>query len=89
MDFLPRPDAPPSVGAPQPAQPPLALYRPGVPFRSLVEAAERYIVERALAHHRGQMAATARDLELERSYLYKKCRALGLRTGKDERDEKP
>ena len=42
------------------------------------------IVEEALAHHGGQMAATARALGLERSHLYKKARALGLRGDKDD-----
>ncbi len=55
------------------------LFRPGVPFRVLVEEAERAILEEALRHHDGQMAATARGLDLERSHLYKKCKALGLR----------
>ena len=55
------------------------LYRPGVPMRVLVEEAERAIVQQALAHHGGQMSATARALDLERSHLYKKARALGLR----------
>jgi DNA-binding NtrC family response regulator len=64
--------APPSGG----------LYRPGVPFRVLAEECERAIVEEALRHHRGQMATTARALKLERSYLYKKCKALGLRESK-------
>ena len=69
------------------------LYRTGVPFRVLVEEAERVIVQEALAHHGGQMAATARALDLERSHLYKKARTLGLRgdargdkaDGEDER----
>ncbi len=60
------------------------LYRPGVPFRVLTEEAERTILEEALAHHLGQMAATARALGLERSHLYKKARALGLRKNKDD-----
>jgi DNA-binding NtrC family response regulator len=60
------------------------LYRPGVPFRVLTEEAERTILEEALAHHAGQMAATARALGLERSHLYKKARALGLRRTKDD-----
>ncbi len=60
------------------------LYRPGVPFRVLVEEAERQILQDALAHHGGQMAATARALDLERSHLYKKARALGLRGDKDD-----
>jgi DNA-binding NtrC family response regulator len=63
------------------------LYRPGVPFRVLVEEAERQILQEALAHHGGQMAATARALDLERSHLYKKARALGLRDSKTEEDD--
>ncbi|MCL2724369.1 MAG: sigma-54 dependent transcriptional regulator [Polyangiaceae bacterium] len=55
------------------------LYRPGVAFRTLVEEAERQILQDALAHHGGQMTATARALDLERSHLYKKARTLGLR----------
>jgi DNA-binding NtrC family response regulator len=60
------------------------LYRPGVPFRVLSEEAERAILEEALAHHGGQMAKTARALDLERSHLYKKARALGLRAAASE-----
>ncbi len=60
------------------------LYRPGIPFRVQVEESERAIIEQALQHHSGQMAATARALELERSHLYKKCKALGLRESKAE-----
>lgn len=63
------------------------LYRPGVPFRVLVEEAERAIIDAAILHHGGQMAATARGLSLERSHLYKKCRALGLRSARTESDE--
>jgi DNA-binding NtrC family response regulator len=63
------------------------LYRPGVPFRVLSDEAERTILEGALAHHQGQMAATARALDLERSHLYKKARALGLRGGEKPEDE--
>jgi DNA-binding NtrC family response regulator len=58
------------------------VYRPGIPFRVLVEDCERTIVEEAIRHHNGQMAATARGLGLERSHLYKKCKALGLRETK-------
>jgi DNA-binding NtrC family response regulator len=64
---------------------PVGLYRPGVPFRVLAEEAERRILEEALMQHSGQMAATARALGLERSHLYKKAKALGLRgSGGDE-----
>ncbi len=55
------------------------LYRPGVPYKVMVEEAERSILEAAIAAHDGQMAATARALGLERSHLYKKCKSLGLR----------
>ena len=55
------------------------LYRPGIPLRVLLEEAERTMIDEALRHHDGQMAGTARALDLERSHLYKKCRALGLR----------
>jgi DNA-binding NtrC family response regulator len=65
----------PGVGAARTA----GLYRPGVPLRVLVEESERVILQEALAHHGGQMSATARSLDLERSHLYKKARALGLR----------
>jgi DNA-binding NtrC family response regulator len=63
------------------------LFRPGVPFKVLAEEAERAILEQGLAHHGGQMAATARGLGLERSHLYKKCKALGLRGDKGESDD--
>jgi DNA-binding NtrC family response regulator len=67
---------------------PTGLFRPGTPFRVLSEEAERRILDEALAHHGGQMAATARGLGLERSHLYKKCKALGLRGGdKSEADD--
>jgi DNA-binding NtrC family response regulator len=62
------------------------LFRPSVPFRVLVDEAERAILQDALAHHGGQMAATARGLDLERSHLYKKARALGLRGEKGEEE---
>ncbi len=57
----------------------VGLYRAGVPFRVLVEEAERTIITEALGANGNQMAATARALGLERSHLYKKTKALGLR----------
>jgi DNA-binding NtrC family response regulator len=65
----------------------MGLYRPGVAFRVLAEEAERVILQDALAHNGGQMAATARALDLERSHLYKKARALGLRGDKSDDDD--
>jgi DNA-binding NtrC family response regulator len=69
------------------APPPTGLYRAGVPFKVLVEEAERVILEQAMQHNGGQMTATARGLGLERSHLYKKCRSLGLRQDKDTPDD--
>jgi DNA-binding NtrC family response regulator len=63
------------------------VYRPGVPFRVLSEEAERAILEAALAYHEGHMAQTARALDLERSHLYKKCKALGLRGGRSDDED--
>ncbi len=84
-DVITASDVAQSLGAAL-AAPSGGAFRPGVPFRVLVEEAERGILEGALAHHGGQMAATARALGLERSHLYKKARALGLRgaSGDDE-----
>ena len=65
----------------------VGLYRAGASFRSLSEDAERAILAEALAAHGGQMAATARALGLERSHLYKKMRALGLRGDRAEGEE--
>ena len=69
------------------ATPSGGLFRPGVPFRVLVEESERVVLTEALRHFQGQMAATARGLGLERSHLYKKCRALGLRGDKSDPDK--
>ena len=54
-------------------------YRPGKSFKELVSQAEKAVLEGALEHHRGNMTETAAALGLERSHLYKKCRALGIR----------
>jgi DNA-binding NtrC family response regulator len=63
------------------------LFRPGVPYRVLTEEAERAVLEQALAYYRGSVSATARGLGLDRSYYYKKCRALGMRGDKGEGDK--
>ena len=63
------------------------LFRPGVPFRVLVDEAERALLEHALAYHGGQMATTARSLGMDRSHLYKKTRALGVRGVKGEGED--
>ena len=59
-------------------------FREGVPLKDLVDEAEREIVLGALEEHRDNVAETARALGLERSHLYKKMRALGIRRGEPE-----
>ncbi|HEY6879068.1 MAG TPA: sigma-54 dependent transcriptional regulator [Polyangiales bacterium] len=54
-------------------------YVAGKTLRELLEEAERGLIRRALDHHLGNVTATAEALGLERSHLYKKMRALGLR----------
>lgn len=54
-------------------------FRPEAPLREMLEEVERELIVRALAHRDGHVTKTAADLGLERSHLYKKMRALGLR----------
>ncbi len=56
-----------------------AFYRPGHPLREMMEDVERELIGRALEHHNGHVTKTASDLSLERSHLYKKMKALGIR----------
>ncbi len=63
------------------------LYRPGASYKVLVDEAEREILRGAIDHFHGQMAKAARALDLERSHLYKKAKAVGLRSSeKDDAD---
>ncbi len=55
--------------------------RPGASFHELVEEAEREIILSALDAHQDNVSDTARTLGLERSHLYKKMRALGIKRG--------
>lgn len=55
------------------------IYRPGVPLRELVDELERELILRAIEHHQGNITHAAADLDLERSHLYKKMRALGIK----------
>jgi DNA-binding NtrC family response regulator len=50
----------------------------GTPFKDLVAAAERDIIVAALEANDHHVSNTARELQLERSHLYKKMRALGI-----------
>ena len=54
-------------------------FRPETPLREMVEAVERDLITRALEFREGHVTKTAADLGLERSHLYKKMRALGIR----------
>jgi DNA-binding NtrC family response regulator len=54
-------------------------YVEGKTLRELLDDAERGLIRGALDHHLGNVTATAEALGLERSHLYKKMRALGLR----------
>jgi DNA-binding NtrC family response regulator len=67
-------------GAPRPRA---DRYRSGRGFHGLVEEAEREIILGALAAHQENISETARALGLERSHLYKKMKALGLRRGEE------
>jgi DNA-binding NtrC family response regulator len=56
-----------------------ARYQRGAALKDLVASAEREIVLAALEANKHHIANTARELGLERSHLYKKMRALGIR----------
>ncbi|MEM6531375.1 MAG: sigma-54 dependent transcriptional regulator [Myxococcota bacterium] len=66
------------VGMDEPAASIAKVFEPGHSFRTLVDRVSRRIIEEALDHHDFNMTETARALEMERSHLYKKCRALGV-----------
>jgi len=53
-------------------------YRRGLALKDLVAAAERDIILDALAANDHHISNTAKELQLERSHLYKKMRALGI-----------
>jgi DNA-binding NtrC family response regulator len=55
-----------------------AEFARGTPFKDLVAAAERDIIVSALEANDHHVSNTARELQLERSHLYKKMRALGI-----------
>jgi len=58
-----------------------SYFRPETPLREMLEAVERELITRALEFRDGHVTKTAADLGLERSHLYKKMRALGIRKG--------
>jgi DNA-binding NtrC family response regulator len=67
-------------GAPGPAAPAAAgFYRPDSSLKQMVAEAERSLIQRALADCDGHVTNAARQLGLERSHLYKKMKALGIK----------
>lgn len=54
------------------------FYTPGVSLKDMVSTAERELISRALEHHGGHITNTANDLQIERSHLYKKMKALEI-----------
>ncbi len=54
-------------------------YKQGVALKELVAAAEREIIVEALDSNENHVSNTARELCLERSHLYKKMKALGIK----------
>jgi DNA-binding NtrC family response regulator len=63
-----------------------ADFARGTPFKDLVAAAEREIIVAALDANDHHVSNTARELQLERSHLYKKMRALGIDHRADTED---
>jgi DNA-binding NtrC family response regulator len=68
-----------------------ARYARGTALKDLVAAAEREMILAALEANNHHIANTARELQLERSHLYKKMRSLGInpRGDKGGEDEVP
>ena len=57
----------------------------GRALREVMEQLEREVIRTALERNAWRMTATARELQLERSHLYKKVKALGIeRPNKEE-----
>ena len=54
------------------------LYRPGQKLANVMHDLERRVIEEAIEHNDGNKAAAARDLDVERSHFYKKCKSLGI-----------
>jgi len=55
----------------------------GKPLREIMAEVERAVVRRSLERNRWKMSAAARELDLERSHLYKKVKTLGIQKPDD------
>jgi len=56
----------------------------GRPLREVMADLEREVIGSTLRRHRWKMTAAARELDLERSHLYKKVKALGIQKPDDD-----
>lgn len=59
---------------------PVSAFRPGAKLSELVRDAERQIVLEAIAFYGNTKSTAARELGVERSHFYKKCKQLGIST---------
>jgi len=59
------------------------VYKRGLSLKELVAASERNIIMDALTENEHHISNTAKDLQLERSHLYKKMKALGINPRKE------
>ena len=59
-------------------RPTVGNYRRGVSLKDMLGATERELILSALKDNEGHVAHTANELQVERSHLYKKMRALGI-----------
>ncbi|MBD3868694.1 MAG: sigma-54-dependent Fis family transcriptional regulator [Acidobacteria bacterium] len=63
---------------------PSGLRTEGRPLREVMADLERDVIGGALRRNRWKMTAAARELDLERSHLYKKVKALGIQKPDNE-----
>ena len=56
-----------------------ALYEQGRSLKEMLASSERTIILKALEMNGGQVSKTAKELNVERSHLYKKMKSLGIR----------
>ena len=59
-------------------------FDPESSLKTMLDRVERELIGEALTHHDGHVTNTASGLGLERSHLYKKMKALGIRKPSDD-----
>jgi len=55
-----------------------ALLQGGASFDDILAETEKNLIEQVLAHHQGQVTASAQAMGLTRQGLYKKMKRLGI-----------